>query len=144
MVSPLVEDCIFCAIASGSAPARRVAERADAVAFLPLNALAPGHTLVVPRQHAADIFEVSPPALAASMSLVRDLAKAMVSALAAGGVNILNASGKDSEQSVFHLHFHVIPRWKNDGITTWPQGRAQVDDIPNVHQRLRERITGAG
>lgn len=133
-------DCAFCAIARGARPANRVAERADAVAFLPRDSLAPGHTLVVPREHAADIFEVSSHALAATMSLVQDLAAAMVNGLGAGGVNILNASGKDAEQSVFHLHFHVVPRWKNDGYSTWPQGRAKVEDIPEVHQRLREQL----
>lgn len=89
-------------------------------AFAPLTPLAPGHTLVVPTAHVADIFDAAPDVMAASMSLVRRVADAMRSELRAEGVNILNASGPGSEQSVPHLHFHVVPRWRDDGFSTWP------------------------
>lgn len=66
------------------------------------------------------------------MALVRRVADGMRLALGAEGVNILNASGPGSEQSVLHLHFHVIPRWSDDDFTTWPAGRSrhQVGDDP--------------
>ncbi|MBB5896648.1 histidine triad (HIT) family protein [Kutzneria kofuensis] len=94
--------------------------------------IAPGHTLVIPTAHITDIFDAEPSVLAASMVLVRRVADGMRSALGAQGVNILNASGPGSEQSVPHLHFHVIPRWGNDNFTTWPAGRSQhqIDDDP--------------
>ncbi|WP_019066933.1 HIT family protein [Streptomyces hokutonensis] len=117
-------DCVFCRlIDEGSA--HWVARAAEACAFTPLNPLAPGHTLVVPTRHFTDVFECPPDALTASMSLVQRVAAAMRTALDASGVNILSACGPGSEQSVPHLHFHVVPRWVDDGISTWPTGRSR-------------------
>ncbi|MFF4935324.1 HIT family protein [Streptomyces griseofuscus] len=77
----------------------------------------------------------SPPhdVLAATMALVQRVAGAMRTALDASGVNILSASGPGSEQSVPHLHFHVVPRWMGDGISTWPAGRSghRLSDDPD-------------
>ncbi|MYV94956.1 HIT domain-containing protein [Streptomyces sp. SID1034] len=117
-------DCVFCAlIHAGSA--RWVSRGPVASAFAPLTPIAPGHTLVVPTSHFADIFDTPPEVLAETMALVRRVADTMRSALQAGGVNILNASGPGSEQSVSHLHFHVIPRWGDDGFSTWPTDRSK-------------------
>lgn len=90
----------------------------------PLNPLAPGHTLVVPTLHHADIFETPPEVLSVVTALVQRVAAATRTALNASGVNILSAGGPGSEQSVPHLHFHVVPRWVDDGISTWPSGRS--------------------
>jgi histidine triad (HIT) family protein len=70
------------------------------------------------------------------MLLVKRLAEAMRATLGADGVNVLNASGPHSEQSVFHLHFHVVPRWSGDGFTTWPTERSRVEPIDDVEHRL--------
>lgn len=96
-----------------------------ACAFAPLNPLAPGHTLVIPTSHYADLFDASSDVLAGTMALVKQVAVAMRTGLDASGVNILSASGPGSEQSVPHLHFHVVPRWVDDGISTWPTGRSE-------------------
>ncbi|MEV5316022.1 HIT domain-containing protein [Streptomyces sp. NPDC052610] len=114
---------MFCRLIRDDA-ASWVARGSDACAFTPLDPLAPGHTLVVPALHFPDVFTTPPEALAATMTLVQRVAEAMRSALDATGVNILNASGSGSEQSVPHLHFHVVPRWADDGISTWPTGRS--------------------
>lgn len=117
-------DCVFCRLLREDT-GRWVAREADVCAFTPLNPLAPGHTLVVPTRHYAGVLDTPPEVLAASMSLVQRLAAAMRSALAAPGVNVLSASGPGSEQSVPHLHFHVVPRWVDDGISTWPTGTSR-------------------
>ncbi len=103
-----------------------------ATAFAPLDPLAPGHTLVIPTSHYADVFDTPPEVLAHTMGLVQRLAMTMRTALDAEGVNILNASGPGSEQSVPHLHFHLIPRWSDDGFTTWPaqQSQHRIADDP--------------
>lgn len=134
-------DCAFCFISRGEVPRALVAEHELALAFLP-NAgwLAPGHTLVIPREHAASIFDVTSGALTAVMDLVRVVSESMRRGLGAGGVNILNASGPGSEQSVFHLHFHVVPRWEGDGFTTWPIGRSNRPSIQSVHEILAAHI----
>ncbi|MEQ4607942.1 HIT domain-containing protein [Streptomyces cavourensis] len=103
-----------------------------ASAFAPLNPLAPGHTLVIPTAHWADIFDVPPEDLAHTTALVQQVAAAMRTALKAKGVNVLSASGPGSEQSVPHLHFHVVPRWPDDAFSTWPtqRSRHQIADDP--------------
>ncbi|MFG2440541.1 HIT family protein [Streptomyces sp. NPDC048508] len=116
-------DCIFCELIR-EGTANWVDRGPVACAFAPLNPLAPGHTLVVPTLHYADVFETPPEVLAVTTALVQRVAEAARTALNASGVNILSASGPGSEQSVPHLHFHIVPRWVDDGISTWPTGRS--------------------
>ncbi|MFF4321410.1 HIT family protein [Streptomyces sp. NPDC001568] len=113
--------CIFCELIREDT-ASWVARGPVACAFTPLNPLAPGHTLVVPTLHYADVFDTPPAILTEVTALVQRVARASRTALNASGVNILSAGGPGSEQSVPHLHFHVVPRWMNDGISTWPAG----------------------
>ncbi|MGW6486246.1 HIT family protein [Streptomyces sp. NPDC055056] len=132
--------CTFCHLIRDDA-ARWVARGPVASAFAPLNPLAPGHTLVIPTAHWADIFDVPPKDLAHTMALVQQVAAAMRTALKAKGVNVLSASGPGSEQSVPHLHFHVVPRWPDDVFSTWPTQRShhQIADDPVT--QLADAIT---
>ena len=109
-----------------------VAERPAAVAILPLSPLAPGHTLVVPRSHVENVFAAADGDLTATILLAREVAAALRVVAGAEGVNILHASGSAAEESVFHMHLHVVPRWADDGITTWPSGRSAraADAVP--------------
>jgi histidine triad (HIT) family protein len=118
--------CLFCDLLADRRPATWVAREEEAAAFLtlPQSALAPGHTLVIPTEHALGVQDVRPHTLMCVIALVQKVARAMAQGLGAGGVNVLNASGPGSEQSVPHLHFHVVPRWSDDGFTTWPKERS--------------------
>ncbi|HET6625372.1 MAG TPA: HIT domain-containing protein [Nocardioidaceae bacterium] len=114
-----------------------VAKEDRAVAFLPLpeSAIAPGQTLVVPRQHCENgVLDTDPKDLAATMALVQRVSRAMLIELGASGVCVLNASGPNSGRSVDHLHFHVVPRYPEDGddCLPWPAARSthQVDGDP--------------
>ena len=133
--------CVFCGLMSSGA-ARWVAQHDKAVAFLPLpdSALAPGHTLVVSREHFVGVLDASPAALGATTELVQEVAQAMIRALGATGVVVLNASGPSSGQSVDHLHFHVVPCWPDDGAEFWPGDRSAHPDIPEVHQLLAAHL----
>lgn len=120
-----VVSCVFCRLlATGNA--QWVAQEPDAVAFLPLpvTALAPGHTLVVPRRHCVGVLDADDDTLAATTRLVRRVGRAMRRGLGCSGVVVLNASGPHSGQSVPHLHFHVVPCWPDDGATFWPADRS--------------------
>ncbi|MFF8264167.1 HIT family protein [Streptomyces virginiae] len=135
--------CIFCGLIR-EGTARWVARGPVACAFTPLNPLAPGHTLVVPTVHYADVFNTPPEVLAATMSLVQRVAEATRTVLDASGVNILSANGSGSEQSVAHLHFHVVPRWVDDGISTWPTGRSEHRVPGDPGARLADALASAG
>lgn len=119
--------CVFCGIVEGTVPATVVYEDESVLGFFPLpeGRLAEGHALVVPKRHAGDLFDASEPELQALIRVVQRVSEGLRSALGASGVNVLNASGPNSDQSVFHLHFHVVPRWKGDGLWTWPAGRSE-------------------
>lgn len=129
--------CVFCDLMESGA-ATWVAQEESAVSFLPLpaSALAPGHALVVPREHCVGVLDVSPTALAATMNLVQRVSVAMTKALGATGVVLLNASGPFSGQSVDHLHFHVVPCWPDDETGFWPQDRSAHAPIPDAADLL--------
>ncbi len=135
--SNVTDDCVFCDLMETGA-ARWVSRDGDAVAFLPLPdaSLAPGHTLVVPREHCVGVLDASVDSLAATMRLVQRVSRAMSEALGATGVVVLNASGPYSGQSVAHLHFHVVPCWPDDKAEFWPTGRSAHSPVPDVHELL--------
>lgn len=114
--------CVFCGLLADQGEATWVARRDKASAFLPLTEgrLSPAHTVVVPNDHAVGIHDASAESLQAVVLLAQEVARAMEESIGARGVNILNASGPDSDQSIPHLHLHVVPRWKGDGLDTWP------------------------
>lgn len=131
------QGCVFCGLMK-TGQARWVARGDDAVAFLPLpeGELAPGHTLVVPREHCVGVLDASETALVATMALVQRTSRAMTEALGATGVVLLNASGPHSGQSVAHLHVHVVPCWPDDRAVFWPTDRSAHPPIEAVHEQL--------
>jgi histidine triad (HIT) family protein len=130
-------DCIFCRIASGRIPAARVLETDEAVAFLDVGPLAPGHTLLIPRTHYENLLDVPVEVLAKLAAHLPRLAGAILAATGAGGMNLLQNSGASSGQAVFHLHFHLIPRREGDSLGyRWNPGTY----APGEADALRGRI----
>lgn len=137
--------CVFCALLE-SGEARWVAREGVAVAFLPLDAdaLAPGHTLVVPRAHHVGVLDTPAALLGVTMDLVQRVGRAMTEELGASGIVVLNASGPFSGQSVGHLHFHVVPCWPDDEATFWPAERSARQVEGPVHSRLAGAVALQG
>ena len=103
-------------IVAGDIPAYKVYEDDDVLAFLDLSQVTPGHTLVVPKTHVADIFEYDEALAARVLSKLPKIARAIkASDENIIGLNILSNNGEAAGQSVFHSHFHLIPRYANDG-----------------------------
>jgi histidine triad (HIT) family protein len=101
--------CIFCDVASGSAPASVVYEDNDVIAFMDINPVQEGHTLVIPKKHFVDIWDIEPGALAKVAEVTKRVAERMKEVMDAGGVNTFSASGKPAGQDIYHFHMHVIP-----------------------------------
>lgn len=136
-----MNDCIFCAIAAGRAPARIVAETGRTLAFLDLNPATRGHALVVPRRHARDIHDADPADLAEVATTAQQLATAAVAELGAAGVNLLQSSGAAAFQTVFHLHVHVIPRYPGDGLVLpWTPAPGDAAEMDAAAHRLRTAL----
>ncbi len=99
-------------------------------------------TLVVSRRHCVDILDADNATLAATIVLVQRVGNAMTAALGATGINVLNASGSNSGQSVHHLHFHVVPRWGDDQADLWPAQSSRHIVNGNIHRRLSAALHG--
>lgn len=127
-----MEDCIFCKIIAGEVPAFKIYEDEELMAFLDIMPIHPGHTLVIPKKHFANILE-TPEQLACNMlELTKKIGKKIVDEYGADGVNITNNTHLAAGQSVLHVHFHVIPRYEHDGLQPWPHKRynpGQAEDI---------------
>jgi histidine triad (HIT) family protein len=114
-----VESCIFCKIVNKSAPSRIIFKDKLVLAFVPKKVVSKGHTIIIPKLHFENIFDVDEKLFEHLAIVIKDLSKKLVEENSATGINILNASGKDAQQSVAHLHFHLIPRYPNDGLDLW-------------------------
>lgn len=130
-------DCSFCKIAAGNAPCRKIYEDEFTLAFLDTARDAEGHTLVIPKQHAENLLDCGGETLAHLMETVKRVSEHYVRDCGYEGVNLLNASGSAAQQSVPHLHFHIIPRRKGDGLNTWPE----LGKDPTSPEELEKRLT---
>jgi histidine triad (HIT) family protein len=116
-----MENCIFCKIVKKEVPSRVVFETDEVICFLPNKIEVYGHTLIVPKEHFSDLYDIPEALLEKLASVSKKLAVAYREKIGATGANLLHASGQDGEQTVFHFHLHLLPRFKNDGLKTWPQ-----------------------
>ncbi|MEU8327253.1 HIT family protein [Micromonospora sp. NPDC048839] len=119
--------CVFCGIVAGEVPAFRVADTPDGVAFLDTRPVFKGHVLVVPRVHLVTLAELPADLLRGYFALVQRLAVAVETGLGAGGTFV--AMNNKVSQSVPHLHTHVVPRTRRDGLRGffWPRTRYEDD-----------------
>ncbi|MDD5569013.1 MAG: HIT family protein [Candidatus Pacebacteria bacterium] len=109
-------DCIFCKIINNEILSFKVYEDADVLAFLDVNPAAEGHTLVIPKKHFENIFDIDSAYLEKVGAAAKKIAEKMKESLGAQGVNLYHGSGRAAEQGVFHFHLHVVPRRTGDGI----------------------------
>ena len=121
------QDCVFCKIAAGQLPCTKVYEDADTIAFMDISPIVKGHVLVVPKKHYETLPDAPATTLAQLITVVQRVAKAQSVALKADGINVTQANGKPAGQVVPHLHFHVIPRFNNDG-HSWTKPQGKYDD----------------
>ena len=137
LYSDAMSECIFCKIVEGSLPSHKVFENDDCYAFLDIFPAGRGHTLVIPKKHVRDIHEAD----ALTYSKVAAAAKAVADLLAATlgseGTTVFQMSREAGWQTVFHLHMHVIPRWKDDGLhKPWDIEPANDADLREVLQQI--------
>jgi histidine triad (HIT) family protein len=117
------KDCPFCAIATGDdSNADVVCAEKHWVAFFPLDPATPGHTLVIPRIHVRDLWSADEPTGTELMRAVIKVGNAIQAALLPEGMNLISSAGSVAEQTIFHLHLHLVPRMKGDRLgPIWPE-----------------------
>jgi len=132
-------DCIFCDIINNRKPAIRIYEDERTIAFLDIAPLNHGHTLVIPRNHVAEIYNISEEDIAAVAQTVQKVAASLKKILKCDGMNIFNTNEKAAWQEVDHLHFHVIPRWFKDDIKLQVV-RKKLDIKEEVLTKLKQAL----
>jgi histidine triad (HIT) family protein len=140
--------CAFCRIARGrDSSVEVVCEGNSWVAFFPPEPATPGHTLVIPRQHVSDVWDLSASLGGDLMSAVVMVGRAIQAGIepAPEGMNLISSSGSAAEQTVFHVHLHVVPRWRRDRIgRIWPPKRRMNEELKeDLADRIREACTSA-
>jgi histidine triad (HIT) family protein len=130
-------DCVFCSIASGAIPARRVYEDEHAVAFLDQGAWHRGHTLVIPRRHTPNLL-TGPPRMADLGPAIDATARLLVDRLGADGLNLVSSAGDAAGQTVMHLHIHLVPRYADRPGLPYLVDHAEADaaELDAVHAQI--------
>lgn len=130
--------CVFCKIIQGEIPCKKIYEDQDTLAFLDIACDSVGHTLVIPKKHCTNLLDVEPETLSKVMNTVALVSRHYVNNCGFDGVNLLNANGLSAHQSVFHLHFHIIPRKDNDGKHLWPLENVKEEmDLNEICEALK-------
>lgn len=133
-------DNIFAKVLRGKIPCHKLYEDDDTLAFLDIMPRTDGHALVIAKEPAPDLFGISPEGLAKIMAVVQKLAPKIKEAVGADGVLIQQFNGAAAGQTVFHLHFHIIPR--KEGVSMGPEGAKMADPgaLAATAERIREQI----
>lgn len=138
------ENCIFCKIVNGDIPAAKVFENEHVLAFIDISQVTKGHTLVIPKLHQENIFELKPETAKELFGVVPKIANAIKEAYQPIGLNILNNNGKAAGQTVFHYHLHLIPRYgKGDGYgAVWKDHSSQYksEDLLQIAKEISNQL----
>lgn len=137
------DGCIFCAIVDDEAPSHRVLETEHTLAFLDINPITRGHTLVVPKRHADDLWDVEGGDVGAVMRTAWQVAAMARERLGAEGINLFQATRPVAWQEVDHLHLHVLPRYSDDGLTPPTWQRTWGADHGDLAAVVRELTAGS-
>jgi histidine triad (HIT) family protein len=133
-------DCLFCKIIRAEIPSFKVYEDEKTFAFLDIRPVNAGHTLVVPKNHATNIFDIAPDDWAAVAETVRVLAIAIENGIDADGVNIAMNNREHAGQQVHHPHVHIIPRFKGDGLKLMPQRSYEPNEAETTLEKIRAAL----
>lgn len=136
------QSCPFCRIVAGDETTRLIVETETWVAFFPLAPATRGHTLVVPRLHVPNLWAADPELVGALARGARLVGRAIEMALVPEGMNLISSSGSAAEQTVLHLHLHVVPRWHGDGFgEIWPPATiSEPDELEQAADSIRAAL----
>ena len=127
------DDCIFCKIANGEIPAATLYEDEMFRVILDLNPTSKGHALILPKDHAANLFELPEEVAEKALPLAKKIGGKLVKGLGADGFNVVQNNGECAGQTVFHFHMHLIPRYEGDTVSVgWKPGSLSDADREDI------------
>jgi histidine triad (HIT) family protein len=134
-------DCVFCKIRDGHIPSVKIYDDERTFAIMDINPLNEGHLLVIPKVHAATLYEIAEDDLGRAAVVAKRIALALRTALRPDGLNVLQANGAAAFQSVPHLHLHLIPRWSGDGKGfDWRLVKGDPEKVRAAGERIRAAL----
>jgi histidine triad (HIT) family protein len=137
-------NCIFCKIVNGDIPTAKVFENEHVLAFLDISQVTKGHTLVIPKIHKENLYELTPEIAGKLFEVVPSIAKAIKTEFKPVGLNSVNNNGELAGQSVFHFHLHLIPRYgKGDGFgAVWKSHQDQYssEELKEIAQSIGKHL----
>ena len=132
--------CVFCKIINGDIPSYKIYEDENVFAFLDINPVTYGHTLVIPKKHVENIFELDSVTTNSLFVGVTNVAKLLKEKLKTDNLNLINNNGPLAYQSVFHYHVHLIPRYENDSFSiNFKPMEITKDKLNQIHQTLTKQ-----
>ena len=133
------EDCIFCKIANGDIPSKTLYEDEDFRVILDLGPATKGHALILPKEHADNLYELPDETASKVFVLAKKLAMKMKEKLNCDGLNIVQNNGEVAGQSVFHFHIHIIPRYdEDDAHIKWTPGTQDTEGLEKIAAKVKE------
>ncbi len=137
----LDENCVFCKIVSGQIPSTKIYEDENSLAFLDINPATNGHSLVISKKHYATLLDIPGAELEELILAVQKTGAATMKATKADGFNVLQNNGAVSGQVIHHLHFHIVPRFKNDSLNLSLGGKkAGQAELAEWQKRIKKHL----
>ena len=131
------ENCIFCKLAGGEIPTATLYEDEDFRVILDANPAAKGHALIIPKEHYANLYELDDELAGKVLVLAKKMITKLTDILGCDGYNIVQNNGEAAGQTVFHVHMHLIPRFKDDGVgVTWKMGELTEEDKNDILSKM--------
>lgn len=132
-----MNDCIFCKIVTGDIPSKKILENDDCLVFLDIFPASRGHSLVIPKEHYADIHAIPSNLYGEMAQMAKQAADLLQERLGSQGTTIFQMNKEAGWQTVFHAHMHVIPRWENDSLhKPWDIAPADNEELSRLHDLL--------
>ena len=132
-----MNDCLFCKIIKGDIPSFKIYEDEYTYAFLDISKDVDGHTLVVSKKHVKNILDADEETLSHVMSTVKKISNHYIDKCGYSGVNILNNNNESAEQSIMHLHFHIIPKKDTDSFKIFPNLQEGKKELEEMYKLLK-------
>ncbi len=133
-------DCIFCKIVKGESPSEKIYENDKVLSFLSIGPVNKGHALVISKTHYENIFDIPEELLKEVIAAVKKVSAAVMQATSAHGIVVSQNNHAPAGQVVFHLHFHVIPRYSHDGLKLWPPKKYADSEFNIYAEKIRMAV----
>lgn len=136
----MMSDCIFCKIVKGELPCVKVYETEKVLAFLDLNPVNQGHTLVIPKEHFENLSSTTDEFLSELVVVSKKIGAAVLAATGSVAFNLTVNNGKEAGQVVAHTHFHIIPRFNGDGLRLWSGKAYAAGEMEAMGEKIKQYV----